>query len=279
MWRGIGHHPGLRRVSGHSDERTGDAAGGAGHGATAHPATPYSRNRSGGEAMMRPVFAALFAVAFSASSLAQSAPTRADTEKDPVLHAMLSEMDRTRQRLQLQGFDKPYFIEYRIDDIAQYAAAAECGALTDDHETHSRIARVTVRVGDYKSDSSSARGDGSLELTSFENDPMVLRYSLWAATDMAYKAALNAWAQKQAELKAVQTPPQADDFSHEKPTVFLEPVAALDQDRAAWKQAIVEGSGLYASDPTAKTYAGEVEVSRGSVEARVRTAYLVNSEG
>ena len=35
-------------------------------------------------------------------------------------------------------------------------------------------------------------------------------------TDHAYKAALAAYAQKQAELKQVQTPPQADDFSKAK---------------------------------------------------------------
>ncbi|HEX4008116.1 MAG TPA: metallopeptidase TldD-related protein [Acidobacteriaceae bacterium] len=227
----------------------------------------------------RRIFVSLFALALAASSLAQSAPTRADAEKDPVLHAMLAELDRSRQQLQLQGFDKPYFIEYRIDDVDRYAATAEYGALTTDHGAHSRIARVTVRVGDYKSDSSFSRGDGALELASVENDPLAIRFALWQATDEAYKAALNAWAQKQANLKSVQTPPQADDFSHEKPTVLLEPVATLDLDRAAWKQAIVDGTGLYRSDPTAKSFADDVEVSQGSVEALVRTVYLVNSEG
>jgi predicted Zn-dependent protease len=210
---------------------------------------------------------------------AQSAPTRADAEKDPVLRAMLAELDRSRAQLQLQGFDKPYFMEYRIDDMAQYEAAAEYGALTTDHEAHSRLVRVTLRVGDYKSDSSSARGDGSLDIASIENDPLAIRYALWTATDMAYKAALDAWAAKQAELKSVQTPPQSDDFSHQKPVIDLEPVASIDLDREAWKHSIVDGSGLYSSDPTVKAYADQIEVSRGNVEARVRTVYLINTEG
>ena len=66
-----------------------------------------------------------------------------------------------------------------------------------------------------------ARGDGALELTALDDDPIALRSSLWAATDQAYKAALAAYAQKQAELKQVQTPPQADDFSQEKPIISL----------------------------------------------------------
>ena len=221
----------------------------------------------------------VMACAAAVPAVAQSQGTRADAEKDPVLHAMLAELDRSTAHLQLAGFDKPYFIEYRIDDVTEFEASAEYGALTGERESHNRIARVTVRVGSYKSDNSSARGEGSLELTAFEDDPMALRYTLWQATDTAYKAALDAWAAKQAELKSVQTPPQADDFSHEKAEIFLGPVAALDLDRAAWKQNIVDGSGAFASDASVQSFADKVEVSRGSLDARVRTVYLVNSEG
>ncbi|MBW8870223.1 MAG: hypothetical protein JF563_05535, partial [Acidobacteriales bacterium] len=35
--------------------------------------------------------------------------TRADAEKDPVLKAMLDELDRSMTHLQLSGFEKPYF--------------------------------------------------------------------------------------------------------------------------------------------------------------------------
>lgn len=232
-----------------------------------------------GSRTRRNLIGCLFAAAVALPAVAQTATTRADADKDPVLHAMLAELDRSQQHLQLQGFDKPYFIEYRIDDITRYHAAAAFGALTGEDQVHSRVARVTVRVGDYKSDNSSPRGEGSLQIVAEENDPIAIRYALWAATDTAYKQALDAWAAKQAELKSVQTPPQADDFSHQKPVVDLEPVVALDLDREAWKHNIVEGSGLYSTDPTAKSYADQVENSEGSVEARVRTVYLVNSEG
>jgi len=215
----------------------------------------------------------------NAAQPAQPAATRADAEHDPVLRAMLAELERSEAHLQLPAMQKPYFIEYRIDDVTHYAASAAWGALTGEDETHARIARVTIRVGDYKSDSSSARGDGSVEITSIDDSPMGIRFALWSATDEAYKAALNAWAQKQADLKTVQTPPQADDFSHQKPTIYLGPVIPLSLDRDEWKQHIVEGSGLCLTDPTAKAYANEVEESRGEVEGMVRTEYLVNSEG
>ncbi len=79
-----------------------------------------------------------------------------------------------------------------------------------------RIARVTVRVGDYKTDSSGGRGDGASNSPPSTTIPSRLRSALWQATDQAYKNALSAYAQKQAELKQVQTPPQADDFSQRK---------------------------------------------------------------
>ena len=86
---------------------------------------------------------------------------------------------------------------------------------------------MTVRVGDYKTDSSGGRGDGALELAALDDDPIALRSALWAATDQAYKNALAAYAQKQAALKQVQTPPQADDFSQETPVISLaEPLQA-----------------------------------------------------
>lgn len=227
----------------------------------------------------RSLFVCILVAAVSIPALAQTAPTRADAEKDPVLCAMLAELDRSRQHLQLQGFDKPYFIEYRIDDVTRYQANAAYGALTGEDQTHARVARVTVRVGDYKSDNSSPRGEGSVQIVAAENDPLAIRYALWAATDTAYKQALDAWAAKQAELKSVQTPPQADDFSHQKPLIDLDPIVALDLDREAWKRNIVEGSGLYSTDPSARSFADQIEDSQGSVEGRVRTVYLVDTEG
>jgi TldD protein len=209
----------------------------------------------------------------------QISPSAADAQQDPVLKAMLEELDRSKQQLQLQGFEKPYFIEYRIDDVTEYEATAGYGALVGEHELHRRIVRVSVRAGSYKTDSSGQRGEGSLQIATVDDDPMALRYALWSATDVAYKTALNNYTAKQAALKSVQTPPQADDFSQEKPVVSVAPIAHANLDRAAWKQRIVEATGLYRTDDSVKGFASEIETSEGSIQSRVRTQYLVNSEG
>jgi TldD protein len=225
------------------------------------------------------LLAGLLMVAPAFSWAQQASSSAADGQKDPVLKAMLDELDRSKQQLQLQGFEKPYFIEYRIDDVAEYEANAGYGALVREHELHRRIVRVTVRAGSYKMDSSGERREGSLQIATVDDDPIALRYALWAATDAAYKDALGNYTAKQAALKSVQTPPQADDFSQEKPVVSIAPLAQAELDRAAWKQRIIDATGLYRSDDSVKSFAAEIETSEGSIQSRSRTVYLVNSEG
>jgi len=182
-------------------------------------------------------------LAWSMSTAAQQ--TRAEAEKDPLLKAMLTELDRSMTQLQLPGFAKPFFIQYRVEDIDDYQTKAEFGATEGASHTHQRVARITVRVGNYKTDSSGGRGDGAPVQAAIDDDPTALRSALWSATDQAYKAALAAYAQKQAELKQVQTPPQADDFSQEKPVISLAEPGKLQIDQAAWPERMAKASGLY----------------------------------
>jgi TldD protein len=215
----------------------------------------------------------------AAPSCAGAQPTRADAEKDPVLKAMLEELDRSMAQLQLPGFPKPFFIQYRIEDVDEFDTKAEFGASEGASRNQERMARVTVRVGDAKTDSSGERGDGSLELAGVDDDPVALRSGLWNATDQAYKAALAAYAQKQAELKQVQTPPQADDFSRETPLVSLEEPAKLVVDGDAWTERVARVSGLYRTDATVNADQREVQYSSAEFRARATTTRLVNSEG
>jgi predicted Zn-dependent protease len=224
--------------------------------------------------------ALLAGVAFvGAGALLSAQASRGDAGKDPVLKAMLEELDRSKADLQLKGFEKPFFIEYRIEDVEAFETKAEFGATEGSSRAHQRIARVTVRVGDYKTDSSGQRGDGALQLSALSDDPVAIRSALWQATDEAYKGALDAYAQKQAELKQVQTPPQADDFSKEKPVISLEEPQQLKIDEMAWSERVAKASGLYRTDATVKSAENDVQYSVASFSARVTTTRLVNSEG
>lgn len=223
--------------------------------------------------------AAALAVSLALPALAAAQPSRADAEKDPVLAAMLTELDRSMSQLQLPGFQKPFFIQYRIEDVQDFQTSASFGATTDTERNHARIARVTVRVGNYKTDSSTARGDGAVQLAALDSDPIALRSALWAATDVAYKNALDAYARKQAALKQVQTPPQADDFSHEPSTMAIDEPIQLHLDQSAWTAHIAQASGLYRTAASVAAVERNVQYSSAVFHARAVTTWIVNSEG
>jgi len=225
----------------------------------------------------------LLAAVFVASPLVaqhhEAPAAKPAADSDPMLNAMKEELTREQLLLILPGMQRPYFIQYRLDDVHTYEAVANYGALTRENENHQRVVRVEVRVGDYTTDSSSARGDGAVELAPTDNDPNALRFALWTATDEAYKGALRAYAAKQAALKQFQTVPTANDFSPAKPVTRIEPLVSLELDRTEWKRRIVEASGLFVTDPAVKSFASDVQISNANISAMVVNRYLVNSDG
>jgi TldD protein len=197
---------------------------------------------------------------------------------DPLLRAMQQELDREKGLL-LPGMQRPYFVEYRLDDINTYEAVANYGALTQEASNHQRIVRVTVRIGDYAVDSSSSRGEGTLELAPTDDNPVALEYALWTATDSAYKNALRAYSAKQAALKQFQSAQAQPDFAQAKPVVEVSPLVALDLDRNDWKRRIIEASGLYATDSDLRSFAEHVQYSIANIRGIAVNRYLVNTEG
>lgn len=208
--------------------------------------------------------------------LAQASVTQTD---DPMLKAMQAELDREKAQLVLPGMQRPYFIEYRLDDFSSFEAVANYGALTREEEGHQRVVRVTVRIGDYTTDSSTGRGDGAVQLAPQDNDPDALRYALWTATDEAYKAALRDYSTKLAALQQFQSQRAEKDFSQEKPVVHIEPLRTLQLDRKEWEKRIVEASGLYASAPEVRSFSDQIQYSTANIRAMTLNRYLVNTEG
>jgi TldD protein len=198
---------------------------------------------------------------------------------DPMLNAMEQELLRERELLVLPGLERPYFIEYRLDDFSTWDAIASYGALTREEQNHQRVVRVTVRVGDYTSDSSSSAGDGSLVLAPEDNNPAALRYALWSATDAAYKTALGAYSAKQAALKRFEKQSTEKDFASAAPAIHLEPLLTLTIDKVDWKHRISEGTGLFRTDPSLSAITPAVQYSNATVRAVVVNRFLVNSEG
>lgn len=191
---------------------------------------------------------------------------------DPVLRTMLAELQRSKSQLKLADVQAPYYIDYRLNDVDQYAAEAAFGAVRSSLRTRIRMLRIVVRVGDYKQDSYYGMGEGVVDVAPLDNDEVGLRHQLWLGTDRAYKAASEAFTAKQAELKKYSVDQQVDDFAHAAPVQLVTPLAKLDFSPAPWLNILEEASGLYKSDP-------QVQSLNASLRFTVTNRYFVSSEG
>ena len=191
---------------------------------------------------------------------------------DVVLSAMRAELDRSKSQLKMDQVAAPYYIEYRVFDVDQYAAEASFGALRTDLRTRLRFLRVVVRVGDYKQDSYFGQGQGMVDFMPLDNDMQAMRHELWLATDRAYKAAAESLTAKQAQLKQLTIDQPVDDFAHAEPVQSIGPLASLDFDPQPWRKMLQDASDLYKSDP-------DLESFESRLSFQVVNRYFVNTEG
>jgi len=201
------------------------------------------------------------------------AAAHAAAKGDGLLEALLTELDRSKAQLKMDQVQPPYFIEYRVNDVDDFSAEAAFGALRESQHGHYRVLRVVVRVGDYKQDSFYARGEGESTILPLDNDPIALRHQIWLATDDAYKAAGQALAEKQAELKrfSADTNP-IDDFAKSAPLIAVEPTVSLKVDETSWKKTLEEVTDVYRKYP-------DVQAVSASARFTSVNEYLVNTEG
>jgi TldD protein len=234
-------------------------------------------------------FAAL--LCFTAANLRASAPDAAPYSKSPetaisdaaaahpaaggdaLLEALLTELDRSKAQLKIDQVQAPYYIEYRVNDVDDYDAEAAFGALRESQRVRLRILRVVVRVGDYKQDSYFGQGMGETNILPLDNDPIALRHQIWLTTDEAYKAAGQALAEKQAEMKRFSADPNpVDDFSKEPVITSLDPIVSLKIDQSAWNKTLEDMTNLYRQYP-------EIQSVSASARFSAVNEYFVDSEG
>lgn len=228
--------------------------------------------------MRRLIPIVLLLFVFSVAALAGDSATPATSKVssndhgDAVLKAMLAELRRSQEKLQLGQLQRPYYIDYQVTEIQDNIADATLGALRTDQINAGRLVRVVVRIGDYKQDSYFSEGMGAVEVMPTDNDEMALRRQLWLATDKAYKSALSGFTEKEAALKNVETENDLADFSQEKPSQSVRDLSRLDVDLSKWKQTLRATSDLFRSDPS-------LETSSAMMNFRVLNRYFVNTEG
>lgn len=204
---------------------------------------------------------------------APSATSHPAAAGDAILEALLTELERSKAHLKMDQVPAPYYIEYRVSDVDDYDVEAAFGAIRESQRVRLRILRVVVRVGDYKQDSYFGQGMGETNILPLDNDPIALRHQIWLSTDEAYKAAGQALAEKQAEMKRFTPDPNpVADFSKEPVLSAVEPTVSLHLDEAAWRKNLEDVTNLYRQYP-------DVQSVSASARFTAVNEYFVDSEG
>lgn len=198
-----------------------------------------------------------------------------------MLNAMQQELTRSFQNLKKAPLP-PYFLSYQLTDNRAVAVTASFGALTASSENTSRVLDLDLRVGDYSLDNTHPlRGDGAMGFAGqmdqqkmpLEDDPDVLRVALWRDTETKYQHAVQQYQKVKANVQVkVDAEDKSGDFSAAPAESYIEPVASLSVDRAAWEQRMRRFTAPFLAHK-------EIMESSGEFIAEVETRRYVNSDG
>ncbi|MSV28816.1 MAG: hypothetical protein EXQ52_08725 [Bryobacterales bacterium] len=158
-------------------------------------------------------------------------------ENDTILRAMRDELKRSLT-IKFENLEKPYYIEYSLDDAESFGAVASVGGLISASPSRFRAPSVQVRVGSYNFDNTNYVGSGFGGRTEMspplDDSYSVLRRYLWLATDSSYKSAVQTIARKRSALKNVTQSEVIPDFSQAKPIRRIDPLRTEPFDREVW---------------------------------------------
>lgn len=141
--------------------------------------------------------------------------------EDVLLQALSDELKRSLS-LQLEDLDKPYFIQFSVEDSVTYRIVATYGALVSSDCDRTRTLQSLVRVGSPALDNSNFTGRGGFgarrglmataELPT-DDDYRALRHAIWLAVDAQYKDAVETLTQKRAYLRDRTIEDRPPDFT------------------------------------------------------------------
>lgn len=219
----------------------------------------------------------MFAHLLSCLLLTSATASAAEPSTDPLFKAMEDELHRS-MTLRLEDLDRPYFVQYAVDDTQLERVMASYGALTMSAPAHSRTLYTHLRVGTMALDNANFVGGrstfgrrGATDLP-LDDDYLALRQVIWRATDGDYKSAVETLTQKRAYLKERSVADRPPDFTPAPAVTSINERVQLSFDRPKWEEYARRVSAEFAKHP-------HIDSSDVRVVAGVENRYLVNSEG
>jgi len=202
-----------------------------------------------------------------------------------LLDMLAAELDHNFAELSSPELDPPvYYMGYTVTAIEELYLEVEDGALMRDDRDTRRGIDIDVRVGEYGLDNSHSQGGdygpgnglGSGLPITLDDVQLSLSQAIWLDTESQYMAAVSKLrdVESSEQLRSESDGPTHPDFSHEEPTVHIEPEHTLDLAALgeAWREPIAEVSTQLSADPL-------VLRSSVSISATAQNQFMVDSEG
>ena len=200
-----------------------------------------------------------------------------------IMNAMYKELKRSSEKLQVDDYEKPYFISYRLVEEDGYKILGKYGSVIESGDYKGASANVEVRIGDYKDD--QTKGSSSWmygRSTSYASLPyeekineFAFRNAFWIATDGAYKRALTEYHRKKSKNvyeKVDEDEKNRDAFSKEKKVIKYIKDKDIKADVKKWEKNVRELAEIF------NKYKDILE-SNVSVNFVNSTEYFINTEG
>lgn len=199
---------------------------------------------------------------------------------DAVFKAMKDEMSRSMAKLQMGDLQKPYALSYEVLEGQSLSVSASFGAVESMYTAPYRRLKTDLRVGTPAFDNSNytpdrwegyrTENDWSLALGDDGYDS--LRYSIWAATDKAYKKALETHSKKKAYKESKNITELFDDMTPQAPYELFQDAKTETLDADLWRENIRKVSAVFLKYPA-------VKYSKVSLSFQSGSARFLDSNG
>ena len=206
---------------------------------------------------------------------------QAQTEKQHLIFkAMNDELQRNMDSLSIRNWEKPFFIQYAMQEGRIFQVQATLGAITGVNEFPVSSMSVQTLVGNYQLaninlSNTDYRAGSRSDTAPLDDNYDEIRRRLWLLSDNAYKSAIEEYSNKTTSLKQLNLPAdvlELPDFTHLPPVTWIGKADEFTYQKTNWEKIARDCSAVFLKYP-------EIFGSNVGIEIFSGNIYSVNSEG
>ena len=206
---------------------------------------------------------------------------QAQTEKQRmVFKAMNDELQRNMDSLSIMNWEKPFFLQYALQEGRLFQVQATLGAITGVNEFPVNSMSAQVLVGNYQLANinlanTDYRAGGRSDTAPLDGRYDEIRRRLWLLSDNAYKAAIEEYGNKMTSMKQLNLPPEVidlPDFTRLPAVRYYGDAKELTYNRFFWEKIARDCSAVFIKYPDIYGSNVGIEIFSGEI-------FSINSEG